>query len=59
MNNPNIQPVRVLALRRIVTEISIIQKGEVGLVPRAWIDKAIAGNCSCKGSANWFRVIND
>lgn len=52
-----VQAIRVQAYRDITTELGFIKKGESGFVPTSWINKVIAGGCSCKGSPNWFRII--
>lgn len=49
--------VKVFAYREIVSEAGLVKAGTVGYVAKAWINRAVAGGCSCKGSTNWFRLL--
>lgn len=48
-------PIKIRARRQITTGLGTIKQGEVGFVPKGWIEKVISNRgCSCKGSINWF-----
>jgi len=49
--------VKIKARRNITTQFGFIAKGQVGFVPRSWIEKIITGGCSCRGSINWFEYV--
>ena len=50
--------VRVQALREIHTTAGRLNKGELGFVPREWIERVLKNRgCSCNGSINWIKFI--
>ena len=49
---------RIKAKRKIITEAGTIDPGEVGYVPRTWIEKVVNNRgCACNGSIGWFEFV--
>jgi len=57
LHSPGNNGVKIKARRNITTQFGFIAKGQVGFVPRSWIEKIITGGCSCRGSINWFEYV--
>jgi len=48
---------KIRARRKIISEVGLIEKGQIGFVTKSWVQKAMSNNCSCSGSLNWFEFL--